>query len=134
MAREMFLQFYPGEQRSAEGFKSTVAQILAETDLCMADLQQHFISHRKNTANVAAEQNQIKKGLTGEQLKHMTDRLTTAEKEKDKDKDEKTEGKENEDTKSNSKENYLANALIAIAVGVGVGVGVGLLGSRTKLM
>jgi len=103
MACEMFLQFYPNEDLNANSFKTTVAQILSETDLCMADLQQHFISHRKSTANVAAEKNQIKKEITGEQLKNMTSKLLEMEKEKIKE-NEKEKEKEKEKAKEPEKE------------------------------
>jgi len=93
MAREMFLQFYPGSEKHAESFRGVISQILTDTELCMADLQQHFISHRKNNAETAAENNTIREGVTGEQLKQMTTKLTTKkDDEEKKDEDSDSEG------------------------------------------
>jgi len=138
MAKEMFLQFYPGQDKHAEGFKTVIAQILADTELCMADLQQHFIAHRKNTADMAAENNTIREVVTGEQLKEMTTKLTTKKDEKKDDDDDdssseegnkgKKKGKKSKDGTNQSLATSVSNALVAIAVGVGVGVGVGLIG------
>jgi len=138
MAREMFLQFYPGNDKLADGFRGVISQILKDTDLCMADLQQHFISHRKNNAEMAAENNTIREGVTGEQLKQMTTKLTTKKEDEEKEDDENSDSEDATNGKKKKKKSKdsddkttfgsIGNALVAIAVGVGVGVGVGLIG------
>jgi len=82
-AMEMFLQFYPNEADFAAQFKNTLNQILSEKDLCMADLQQHFITHRKSGPDVASQQSKMRKEITGDVLKLITEKLTQEEKEEE---------------------------------------------------
>jgi len=68
LARLMFLQFYPNEEDHANNFMEALTKLMEGPDkpkLCMADLQQHFITHRNNDAKHAST---ILTDITGEEF------------------------------------------------------------------
>jgi len=80
LARQMFLQFYPGEEASAEEFEDQMTLLLnnpVQIKLCMADLQQHFILHRKNVSQIAAKE---VKDITGAELRRIVEDIEKKEK------------------------------------------------------
>jgi len=75
LARDMFIQFYPGEEESAIEFEKQMTVLInnpAQIKLCMADLQQHFILHRKNTCQVAATDVQ---DITGAEFRRFIEEI-----------------------------------------------------------
>jgi len=92
LAGEMFLQFYHGEEAAAAEFVNQMAKLLNNPEqikLCMADLQQHFILHRKDTAQVASTD---VNDITGSELRRIIEDLEK----KDKDTDENKNEEEND--------------------------------------
>jgi len=82
LAKLMFLQFYPGEEKPSLLFKEQLHNLFIKFEqnkLCMADLQQHFIAHRKNDALTAAEN---VKDITGEQFKLLNELANKTEEKK----------------------------------------------------
>jgi len=80
LAHDMFLQFYPGELQAALEFQNqmtTLINNLEQMKLCMADLQQHFILHRKDTPQVAASD---VADITGSELKRIIENLEKQDK------------------------------------------------------
>jgi len=89
LARDMFLQFYPGEDAAAMEFENQMATLInnpTQMKLCMADLQQHFILHRKHTSQIAASD---VTDITGSELRRIVEDIEKKEK-----KDEKKEAEE----------------------------------------
>jgi len=83
LARDMFLQFYPGEDAPAIEFENQMTKLINNPDqikLCMADLQQHFILHRKHTSLIAAED---VSDITGSELRRLTEDIEKKVKEEE---------------------------------------------------
>jgi len=57
LAFDMFLKFYPNEIAWASVFKDNLGKKINQINhsLCMADIQQHFITHRLNSPQQASE-------------------------------------------------------------------------------
>jgi len=88
LARSMFLQFYPGEEAASAEFENQMGKLLHNPEqmkLCMADLQQHFILHRKDTALVTAN---AVEDITGSELKRIIENLEKQDKPEKEDKPE----------------------------------------------
>jgi len=109
LARDMFLQFYPGQEKYATEFQHSLTKklesLIAENKkLCMADLQQHFIKHRRSKAEVTASDLE---DITGEEfslLKEQAEKPKFIEEKKEEDKKEdKKEEDKNEDKKRGEK-------------------------------
>jgi len=103
LARQMFLQFYPNEEHHAKNFMEALTKLIEGAEkptLCMADLQQHFITHRKNNAERAST---VLTDITGEvfaSLLEKANKITKKEEEENKDNENK---KENEKTEEKPK-------------------------------
>eukprot|EP01123_Difflugia_compressa_P011298 TRINITY_DN4465_c0_g4_i1.p1 TRINITY_DN4465_c0_g4~~TRINITY_DN4465_c0_g4_i1.p1 ORF type:complete len:507 (+),score=97.04 TRINITY_DN4465_c0_g4_i1:87-1607(+) len=111
----MFLQFYPGEEKHASTFKDSLNKHLekdTKLKLCMADLQQHFITHRINGPEQASLD---LTDLTGAEFTLLQERAEKISKgvdeEKEKEEKEKEEKEKEEKEKLNEKTSNLSKAL-----------------------
>jgi len=97
LARQMFLQFYPNEEHHAKNFMEALTKLIEGAEkptLCMADLQQHFITHRKNNAERAST---VLTDITGEVFASLLEKANKITKKEDE------ENKDNENKKENEK-------------------------------
>jgi len=128
LASAMFLQFYPNQNDAANEFRIQMTKLIENPDqikLCMADLQQHFIQHRKNIATIAASD---VTDITGSELKRIIENIENNEKEEDKkdDKEKKDDGAQNSQSSSwlsSSKSFQLP--LIGVGAGISAGLAIG---------
>jgi len=127
LAAAMFLQFYPDERDAANEFRSQMVKLIQNPDqikLCMADLQQHFIQHRKNIASVAASDIA---DITGSELKRIIENIEKSDKEEEKD----DKAKENDAAKNSQSSSWLPSSksfelpLIGVGAGLSAGIAIG---------
>jgi len=127
LAVDMFLKFYPNQIAWATIFRENLEKRLGSLGrkLCMADLQQHFITHRLNSAEKASEDFEDITGAEFNRLAELAEKISKGEEEnseennnnKDEDKD-----KDNGSTEdSSAPANYLTTTL-GFAMGSGIGL------------
>jgi len=132
LARQMFLTFYPNDEDHANNFMESLTKLIEGAEkptLCMADLQQHFITHRKNPAQSAST---VLTDITGEEFTLLLEKADKNTKKEDKDKENKEKEKEKTDEKPKSDTSTLqlfapsGNLVSALSLGLSVGVGMGI--------
>jgi len=133
LAHDMFLQFYKGEAEAAVEFKNQMTKLINNPDqmkLCMADLQQHFILHRKDSPQVAASDIA---DITGSELKRIIENLEKQDKAENEEEKEGEE-KDNNNAKPAGSSWSILPSLQYPLYGVGAGITAGLaLGSAIIL-
>jgi len=86
LAVDMFLKFYPSQIAWASIFSKNLEKRLTTIDrkLCMADLQQHFIAHRLNSAERASEDFDDITGDEYNRLSALAEKISKGEEEENK--------------------------------------------------
>jgi len=89
LAFDMFLKFYPNEVAWASIFRENLEKRLTQINhcLCMADIQQHFISHRLNSPQKASTDFEDITGDEYNRLSELAEKNSKGEEEKEEEKE-----------------------------------------------
>jgi chaperone BCS1 len=103
-AFNMFLKFYPKEIGWASVFRDNLEKKLIEIDrkMCMADLQQHFIAHRKNSPQQASEDFDDITGSEYNRLAALAEKISKGDADKKEEENNSNNNQQNNPTTSES--------------------------------